>query len=77
MTQQAEAEADDAVPAQHVANGVPSAELLAGEAHAVDSGSAYEQQLAGKIAHVRALFTDFTLPQLQIFRSAPDHYRLR
>ena len=38
---------------------------------------AYEQQLSSKIDHVRALFSDFQLPPLEVFRSDPEHYRLR
>jgi tRNA (Uracil-5-)-methyltransferase len=77
MTQQADADAAAAAPAPDACNGVPTAAHPAAEARAADGCSAYETQLAGKVAHVRALFTDFQLPELEIFRSAPDHYRLR
>ncbi len=67
----------------------PAAELAAAEeppaaaataagspaAASVDGG--YEAQLAGKVERVRQLFSDFQLPEVEIFRSSPDHYRLR
>jgi tRNA (Uracil-5-)-methyltransferase len=77
MTQQAGAEAVAATPASDARNGVPTAAQPATEARAADGCTAYETQLADKVAHVRALFTDFQLPELEIFRSAPDHSRLR
>ena len=77
MTQQADADAVAATPAPDALNGMPTAAQPATEARAADGCSAYETQLAGKVAHVRTLFTGFQLPELEIFRSAPDHYRLR
>ena len=77
MTQQADADGVAAAPASDACNGVPTAGPPANAARAADGCSAYETQLADKVAHVRALFTDFQLPELEIFRSAPDHYRLR
>jgi tRNA (Uracil-5-)-methyltransferase len=77
MTQQADADEVAAAPALDACDGVPAAGPPASEARAADGCSAYETQLAAKVAHVRTLFTDFQLPELDIFRSAPDHYRLR
>ena len=37
----------------------------------------YEDQLATKLARYRADFAEFDLPEPQVFRSAPLHYRLR
>lgn len=77
MIQQADADAVAAAPAPDACDGVPAAGPPASEARAADGCSAYETQLADKVAHVRTLFTDFQLPELEIFRSVPDHYRLR
>jgi tRNA (Uracil-5-)-methyltransferase len=81
MTQQEAADADadalPAAPAPAAGNGAPATAAKAPEDHAAEGSSAYEQQLAAKVAHVRELFNDFALPELEIFRSAPNHYRLR
>ena len=37
----------------------------------------YEQQLEAKAQWVRNSFTDFDMPELQVFRSRPEHYRMR
>ncbi len=37
----------------------------------------YEQQLSEKLTRLKQDFADFNLPEVEIFRSAPDHYRLR
>lgn len=74
MTKPAEAVA--ATPAADADNGTaPAAEAAA--AGTADSSATYEQQLTGKVVHVRQLFSDFELPELEIHRSSPDHYRLR
>ncbi|WP_205662179.1 tRNA (uridine(54)-C5)-methyltransferase TrmA [Alteromonas flava] len=39
--------------------------------------STYEQQLADKIADLRGAFAEFRLPDLEIYRSEPQHYRMR
>jgi len=44
---------------------------------AVDPVLACEQQLEKKITRIRELFPGFKLPELEIHRSAPHHYRLR
>lgn len=64
------------------ANGQPDAALLfnATEATAVseeDKVAACERQLQEKIARVKQLFSGFQLPEVEVFRSAPEHYRLR
>ncbi|MGB1271654.1 MAG: tRNA (uridine(54)-C5)-methyltransferase TrmA [Endozoicomonas sp.] len=37
----------------------------------------YEQQLAAKAEIIRADFADFEIPELELFRSKPKHYRMR
>lgn len=37
----------------------------------------YEQQLEQKSTHIRTLFAEHKLPELQLFRSEPTHYRQR
>lgn len=37
----------------------------------------YESQLAGKLAAFKRDFADFGLPEPEVFRSAPLHYRMR
>ncbi|MFI3246148.1 MAG: tRNA (uridine(54)-C5)-methyltransferase TrmA [Ferrimonas sp.] len=37
----------------------------------------YEQQLAQKCERMRALFADHQPPELEVFRSEPQHYRMR
>ena len=37
----------------------------------------YEQQLEDKAQWVREEFTDFETPELELFRSRPEHYRMR
>lgn len=37
----------------------------------------YEQQLAAKADIIRADFSDFEIPELELFRSKPEHYRMR
>lgn len=39
--------------------------------------AACERQLQQKISHVKQLFSGFQLPEVEVFRSAPEHYRLR
>ena len=39
--------------------------------------STYEAQLAAKRAEVEPLFAALALPPAEIFRSAPEHYRMR
>lgn len=73
MTEHAEA-VDAALPAAVADAGATAAEA---DATATDSSSAYEQQLAAKVAHVQQLFSDFEMPDFEIHRSSPDHYRLR
>ena len=47
------------------------------EGGVADAVAACERQLQEKVAHVTELFSDFQLPKLEIYRSDPDHYRLR
>jgi hypothetical protein len=42
-----------------------------------DKVAACESQLQEKITHVEKLFSEFQLPDMEVFRSAPEHYRLR
>ena len=37
----------------------------------------YEAQLQRKVAHVQTLFSGWTMPELQVFRSPAEHYRMR
>lgn len=37
----------------------------------------YEKQLAEKITSVNQQFSDFDMPELEVFESAPMHYRMR
>lgn len=37
----------------------------------------YEQQLSDKQDLLRQEFSEFTLPEIEVFRSAPEHYRQR
>lgn len=37
----------------------------------------YEAQLQAKVQRVRELFSEFQLPEIQVHRSAPIHYRQR
>ncbi len=37
----------------------------------------YEQQLAQKASHITSEFADFDLPELELFCSQPEHYRMR
>lgn len=37
----------------------------------------YEAQLQQKVERVQALFSSWTLPELQVFRSPAEHYRMR
>ncbi len=37
----------------------------------------YEQQLHLKTEELKNSFTEYDIPELEIFRSAPDHYRMR
>ncbi|WP_298440598.1 tRNA (uridine(54)-C5)-methyltransferase TrmA [uncultured Ferrimonas sp.] len=39
--------------------------------------SQYESQLATKCERMRELFADYATPELQVFRSEPQHYRMR
>lgn len=43
---------------------------------AIDT-SRYEEQLADKAAALRTKFARFSPPELEVFRSAPEHYRMR
>ena len=43
---------------------------------AIDT-SQYKGQLQDKAAAVRAKFARFSPPELEVFRSAPEHYRMR
>ena len=40
-------------------------------------GAAYGQQLSTKADRLRSKFADFSLPELEIFDSQTEHYRLR
>lgn len=42
-----------------------------------EKAAACESQLQAKITHVKQLFSKFQLPDMEVFRSAPEHYRLR
>ncbi|GAA4891184.1 tRNA (uridine(54)-C5)-methyltransferase TrmA [Ferrimonas pelagia] len=37
----------------------------------------YDDQLAEKCERMRALFAEYTTPELEVFRSEPEHYRMR
>jgi len=37
----------------------------------------YEEQLAQKAGHIIGEFAEFDLPELELFRSQPQHYRMR
>lgn len=37
----------------------------------------YEEQLQGKISRVRELFEGQKLPEIEVFRSSPEHFRMR
>ena len=37
----------------------------------------YEQQLAHKASHISSEFAEFDLPELELFRSRPENYRMR
>jgi hypothetical protein len=37
----------------------------------------YDQQLQAKLAHVRELFAGQQLPEVEVFRSSPEHFRMR
>ena len=37
----------------------------------------YEQQLQQKAERVQSLYSDWTMPELQVYRSPPEHYRMR
>lgn len=37
----------------------------------------YEEQLAAKASSIRSEFAEFDIPALELFRSRPDHYRMR
>lgn len=37
----------------------------------------YEQQLEEKAKFIRSEFADFEIPELELFRSKPEHYRMR
>ncbi len=37
----------------------------------------YEEQLANKASHIAGDFAEFNLPELELFRSQPEHYRMR
>lgn len=37
----------------------------------------YEEQLANKASHIASDFAEFNLPELELFRSQPEHYRMR
>lgn len=67
-----------AISSQAAVAGLGSKAAAAGpDWGAADALAACERQLQEKVAHVRGLFSDFQLPQLEIYRSDPDHYRLR
>lgn len=40
-------------------------------------GAAYGQQLSAKADRLRSKFADFNLPELEIFNSQTEHYRMR
>ncbi|KAK9820011.1 hypothetical protein WJX72_005083 [[Myrmecia] bisecta] len=37
----------------------------------------YERQLTAKVQRVQELFQNFTMPDIEVFRSEPKHYRMR
>ncbi len=66
------------ISSQAAAAALSSQAAAAGpEGDAADAVAACERQLQEKVAHVRELFSDFQLPKLVIYRSDPDHHRLR
>jgi hypothetical protein len=42
---------------------------------AVVDPSSYEEQLHAKIVGLQSMFAEFHLPEVEVFRSAPSHYR--
>lgn len=39
--------------------------------------SQYEEQLEKKTAKIRAQFSNFNMPDIEVFKSKPSHYRMR
>lgn len=56
---------------------------MAGETGPPEAGTGqvfpeqYDQQLQAKLAHVRELFAGQQLPEIEVFRSSPEHFRMR
>ncbi|WIA33205.1 hypothetical protein OEZ86_006351 [Tetradesmus obliquus] len=56
---------------------------MAGETGPPEAGTGqvfpeqYDQQLQAKLAHVRELFAGQQLPEVEVFRSSPEHFRMR
>jgi tRNA (uracil-5-)-methyltransferase len=56
---------------------------MAGETGTPEAGTGqvfpeqYDQQLQAKLAHVRELFAGQQLPEIEVFRSSPEHFRMR
>jgi hypothetical protein len=61
--------ATDASAPTDSAAGVPGAVVVRPEE--------YDSQLAAKMARVRGLFAGFDVPDVEVHRSAPEHYRQR
>ena len=55
----------------------PAAIQQIGPSYTTTAPERYEEQLARKRKRVEELFSDFQLPQMEVFESEREHYRLR
>ena len=55
----------------------PAASQQTGPSYTTTAPERYEEQLARKRKRVEELFSDFRLPQMEVFESEREHYRLR
>ena len=55
----------------------PAASQQTGPSYTTTAPERYEEQLARKHKRVEELFSDFQLPQMEVFESEREHYRLR
>jgi hypothetical protein len=39
--------------------------------------SQYDAQLSAKVDRILAQFADFEVPEIEVFKSEPEHYRMR
>ena len=69
--------AKPAGPTLEPSEAAPAASQQTGPSYTTTAPECYAEQLARKRKRVEELFSDFQLPQMEVFESEREHYRLR